>query len=322
MTTAPEVPAAIRGLAHAAAASAGVRVVEVDDHVALRQACTLLERVWGRNADGVPISVEMLRSIAHADGAVTLAFPIDAAAADPSAPVGVAALILAGGTDTYSLIAAAAPGEANRGLGFALKQRQRVWALECGRTTMRWTFDPLMARNARFNLAKLGVEIAAYVPSFYGPMDDDINAGDEGDRLVARWQLATAGMPVRGNEVGVAAGGSDRMPLRSNGIGDAAAASGDLIGPPAGAESPEPDLTGASVRAVGPDGEAAYLLGAGEAWCRVPVDVAALRRSDHDQAREWRAATREHFTDALGRGLVVRSFTRSGWYHLVAKGPR
>lgn len=288
-------PQSIRELAETAAAAAAVRVVEIEDSLALRRACTLLERVWGRNADGVPISVELLRSIVHADGAITAAFPN---APDADEPVGIAVLVLANHTDTYSLIAAAAPGQANRGLGYALKQRQRWWAMDRGRTTMRWTFDPLMARNARFNLAKLGVEITDYVPSFYGPMDDNINAGDEGDRLVARWQLATAGMPLRSSETGR----PGRLPKR--------------------AESPDPHLLATQVSKVGPDGAPAYVIGDDEEWCRVPADVLALRRADPGQAREWRSSTRAVLTDALARGLTVRSFTRSGWYHLVQGEPR
>lgn len=56
-----------------------------------------------------------------------------------------------GRQDTYSLVAAA-----DRGLGYAVKQAQRGWAMERGARTMRWTFDPLVGRNARFNLVKLG----------------------------------------------------------------------------------------------------------------------------------------------------------------------
>ena len=53
----------------------------------------------------------------------------------------------------------------------------------------RWTFDPLVARNAWFNLGKLGAVADAFGRAFYGEMTDEINAGDRSDRLVVRWDL-------------------------------------------------------------------------------------------------------------------------------------
>src|SRR5581483_10885895 len=74
-------------------------------------------------------------------------------------------------------------------LGYELKQHQRTWALDRGLTAIEWTFDPLVRRNAYFNLVKLGAEIIRYEPDFYGPMRDATNAGDESDRVVTRWKL-------------------------------------------------------------------------------------------------------------------------------------
>jgi len=78
----------------------------------------------------------------------------------------------------------------NRRIGTALKQHQRMWALERGIDTVVWTFDPLVARNARLNLVNLGVTVRGYEPNFYGAMSDSINAGDESDRVFAWWDLA------------------------------------------------------------------------------------------------------------------------------------
>ena len=44
---------------------------------------------------------------------------------------------------------------------------------------MTWTFDPLVSRNARFNLTKLGAHAVEYLPDFYGAMEDGINSNDE-----------------------------------------------------------------------------------------------------------------------------------------------
>lgn len=79
-----------------------------------------------------------------------------------------------------------------RGVGFALKLHQRAWCLENGMTTMTWTFDPLIARNAHFNLNKLGADAAAFHPDHYGDMTDGVNLGQGSDRLLMRWQLDRA----------------------------------------------------------------------------------------------------------------------------------
>ena len=54
-----------------------------------------------------------------------------------------------------------------------------------------WTFDPLVRRNALFNLARLGARTTRYEVDFYGPVRDAINGEDDTDRLVVEW--ATSG---------------------------------------------------------------------------------------------------------------------------------
>jgi predicted GNAT superfamily acetyltransferase len=76
------------------------------------------------------------------------------------------------------------------GIGRAIKLHQRTWAIERGLDRITWTFDPLVRRNAWFNLAILGADVDAYLPSFYGEMSDAINAGDVSDRLLLAWDLS------------------------------------------------------------------------------------------------------------------------------------
>ncbi len=73
------------------------------------------------------------------------------------------------------------------GLGTAVKMHQWAWAKERGYNSITWTFDPLVRRNARLNILKLGADIVSYHPNFYGNMADDLNSGDESDRLMVRW---------------------------------------------------------------------------------------------------------------------------------------
>jgi predicted GNAT superfamily acetyltransferase len=73
------------------------------------------------------------------------------------------------------------------GVGYALKIDQWNWAKAKKYPHISWTFDPLVRRNAKLNIVKLGVDISAYYPNFYGDMPDVLNAGDESDRLMVFW---------------------------------------------------------------------------------------------------------------------------------------
>ena len=81
------------------------------------------------------------------------------------------------------------PDTEARGVGFGLKQHQRTWSMDRGVMSIEWTFDPLVRRNAHFNLVKLGADAVEYLVNFYGPMDDGINTGEESDRILVRWNL-------------------------------------------------------------------------------------------------------------------------------------
>jgi predicted GNAT superfamily acetyltransferase len=75
----------------------------------------------------------------------------------------------------------------DKGVGYALKIDQWGWAKKKNYSHLSWTFDPLVRRNAKLNIVKLGVDISAYYPNFYGAMPDALNAGDESDRLMVSW---------------------------------------------------------------------------------------------------------------------------------------
>jgi predicted GNAT superfamily acetyltransferase len=94
-----------------------------------------------------------------------------------------------GGTHLHSHMSAVLPKSRDLGIGAMLKRHQFNWALERKIPFISWTFDPLVRRNARFNISKLGVEISAYFQDFYGPMTDLVNAGDASDRLMVKWNV-------------------------------------------------------------------------------------------------------------------------------------
>jgi predicted GNAT superfamily acetyltransferase len=89
----------------------------------------------------------------------------------------------------HSHMLAARPDRRHRGIGAALKLAQRADCLDRGVMTARWTFDPLIARNAHLNITKLGAVCDGFHRNLYGAMTDVLNAGDRSDRLVVRWDL-------------------------------------------------------------------------------------------------------------------------------------
>lgn len=147
-------------------------------------AAELLRTVWGSSQ----VPAEVLRALDFAGGYVAGAF------ADGEM-VGASAGFLApreGRIHLHSHIAGVLAQWQGMHVGSALKLHQRDWALANDICTIEWTFDPLIRRNAFFNLVKLGAAVVAFEPDFYGAMHDAINVGDPTDRAVAEWDLTAA----------------------------------------------------------------------------------------------------------------------------------
>jgi predicted GNAT superfamily acetyltransferase len=94
-----------------------------------------------------------------------------------------------GGLSHHSHVAAVRPEFRGRGIGETLKRAQREAVLAQGINLMTWTFDPLEARNAHFNVHKLGAIARTFVADCYGPMNDALNAGLPSDRFEVEWWL-------------------------------------------------------------------------------------------------------------------------------------
>ncbi|MFF7645948.1 chorismate synthase [Streptomyces canus] len=245
-----------------------VSIRTVHDVAGLAAVSAYFGEVWRTPRTAPPYPAEVLHSLVHAGGAVH-------AAHDGQRLAGACVAVFGppGSQEAYSLVAAAEPG-----LGQAVKQAQRTWALGLGARTMRWTFDPLVARNARFNLAKLGAAGTEYLVDFYGPMRDGVNGGDESDRLTVTWDLTAPG------------------PSYDPGDREAAPATHRA---PDGETLARRDHAGRHV------------------WCRVPDDVVELRAADPALALRWRRAVREVFTEAFGQGFRATGMSRDGWYTLT-----
>ena len=78
------------------------------------------------------------------------------------------------------------------GIGARLKWAQRERALGLGVRSIKWTFEPIKARNAFFNLEKLGAIVSDYEENFYGvdySTSPELKIGLASDRLFAEWRL-------------------------------------------------------------------------------------------------------------------------------------
>jgi predicted GNAT superfamily acetyltransferase len=276
-----------------AAERAGVEVAELHEIAGMHQAAALFIDIWRTAAEDAPCTPQLMRALAHSGNYVAAAW-LDRRL------VGAAVAFLHPGTDGLALhshITGVSDAVRGRGVGLALKQHQRAWALARGIARINWTFDPLVRRNAWFNLVKLGAEGVEYLLNFYGPMADGINAGDETDRCLVTWRLES------GRAVAAAGGHAAEPSL------EALRAAGAEV-----------------VLAEGPDGEPAVAAPAASAppartllaW--VPPDVVALRAADPALALRWRRALRGAMAPAMRRGFVATAMTRSGW--CVLERPR
>lgn len=166
-----------------AARAAGVVIAPAstpDDLDVLR---ATIDAVWG---PAIVPPRNLLRGMALGGACLLVAFDDDR-----SAPVGFALGWLGweGGPHLHSHQVGVTGEARGRGVGLALKLAQRSLALAHGVTEMRWTFDPLLAANARFNLVRLGARAIAFHPHCYGDRTDAFNTGDRTDRLEVSWRL-------------------------------------------------------------------------------------------------------------------------------------
>ena len=302
MTAAPDLPASgavARAWADAerGAQAAGVVVREVSSVADLSAVRQVFDTVWNADPANPAATVELLRAYAHTGQYVVLAQDagsgelLAASVAFLGAPIGRA---------LHSNITGVLPAGLGRSLGFAIKLHQRAWALGRGLDLVTWTFDPLIRRNAWFNLAKLGARPVEYLDEFYGPMDDAINAGDASDRLYVSW-------PLDDPRVAAAAAGQAQVvdvdALRRKG-------SRVLLSIGEGGLAP----------VVG-DAAVASEAGPQTALVQVPPDIEALRGQDPALASAWRSAVRQTLGGAMRAGWQVSGFGRDGWYVLEPPHP-
>ena len=259
--------------------SPSIEIRDLCDRADLREVIEVERRVWGY-ADAaetvpLPILAASVRRGAIVLGAFDAATMIGASYSFPA--------LRQGRTTQWSHMLGVVEERQGRGIGRLLKVRQRERALEMGIGLVEWTFDPLQAANAHFNLARLGAVVEEYEVNAYGESSSPLWRNTESDRFIAQWyirephverRLARRGPVIRASETLAAA-----CVLETRCYGGAV-------------EPGEPDL--------GEDGRRLRV--------EIPATFGPIQAERPDLARAWRTATRAAFGHYLPRGYRVIDF--------------
>lgn len=243
-----------------------VRNLKTDES---RVAAALLSDLWG----GSPMAAPLLVAMEHAGTYVAGAFrgeELEGVCAGFFGPPRERIM--------HSHVAGVRRRSVATGVGTAMKLHQRAWCLDQGVSAMTWTFDPLVARNAAFNVRRLGANLSAYLVDFYGDLTDGVNAGQGSDRILVRWRLDA------------------ELPTQSREPGDA-----PVVLSVAADNSPVVTAAPADARAVALD---------------VPADIGALRQQDPALAARWRHALRDQMRGRWDDGWRPTAVGREGRYLL------
>jgi predicted GNAT superfamily acetyltransferase len=163
----------------------------------------------------------------------------------------------------------------NLGVGRMLKEYQRTTLAATGVTRMFWSFDPLMAKNAHFNINRLGANVTDYVPDMYGTTASPLHLGMATDRLIVR--LDTPPSPRSTMKIGSDHG----LPILT----------------------PFPRLNDVTL-SVGDWSPDVVLI-------EMPTEVLQVLERSPGSAHTWRLAVRDHFRWALKRGYSVTGVHRN-----------
>ena len=236
----------------------------------------IFDEVWPTN-EGTQITANLLQAMVHNGTYLSGVFVegeiVGAAFAFPSVDE-------KRNIHLHSHMTAVKENYRDRSIGSTLKWHQRAWALEHEYEVITWTFDPLVRRNARLNLVKLGVQIFEYFPDFYGDLPDALNAGDPTDRVIARWDLLSK----------TTCGGARFRNLE---------------------KLPDSIPVALSIEDGRPI-QHAVNSNASQILCCLPKDIIEMRSQDSELALRWRLALRAELLPRLTSGWHISGFTHDG----------
>jgi predicted GNAT superfamily acetyltransferase len=177
----------------------------------------------------------------------------------------------------------------NLGLGRRLKEYQRERLRALGATRIFWSFDPLMSKNAYFNLNRLGAEVVEYVPDMYGTTSSPLHLGMPTDRLI--------------------------VSLRTDGHGDRRSSS------VLAADHPVLSAFPRDYDRTMPDNATSTP----SVLIEIPADILGVLARSTSTAEAWRMSVRAHFQWALSNGYTVAGLLRDPLsdrsFYLVTREP-
>lgn len=183
----------------------------------------------------------------------------------------------------WSHMLAVRPEVEGEGIGRRLKAFQRRQLLDSGIDVVFWTFDPLVAQNAHFNLNRLGARVVDYVPDMYGTdTGSALHSGLGTDRFVVRWELNAPSVDL--------------------------ALAGRLV-TTQGRDAPIVNTTASEPTALWVTSPLPLVP---EVRIEVPSDIQSVKAASHEQGLRWRANTRHALLWYLKNGYELVGFGRSG----------
>src|SRR5215510_200239 len=181
------------------------------------------------------------------------------------------------------------PDHRDSGVGFALKRAQWQMVRHQGLDHITWTYDPLLSRNARLNISKLGAVCNTYRRSEYGDMRDGLNAGLPSDRFIVDWWINTRRVDRRLSK-------RARRPLKLDDFSKAE------LQPLYSLHAPQQDDPWPH-----PPEHFSPLEG-NLTLAEIPTDFSTLKDANFSLARDWRFFLRELLETAFSEGYIVTDF--------------
>jgi predicted GNAT superfamily acetyltransferase len=178
-------------------------------------------------------------------------------------------------------------------LGLALKLVQRDRALAQGVALVEWTFDPLQAANAHFNLHVLGAVGVTYGVDVYGSLGGPLHRGTPTDRLIVEWRLNEPHV-IRRLEARASKAGRTMLTARSAEVLDAP----QVVRTRA-------DEAWTRFDGLNDTGSARRVLVA------IPPRFGEMQSLEIEMALEWRFGVREALSSRLAAGYQAVDFYRA-----------
>jgi len=197
----------------------------------------------------------------------------------------------------HSHMLAVLPAYRGRGVGVDLKWAQRDRALAQKIDLVNWTFDPLQAPNASFNINRLGAVTQKYMLDVYGVSDSPLHGGLPTDRFEAEWWIESPRVVELKRGVRLVREGWEKLPSvnPTRDLGNGFRSSEDAL---------------------------RLELDDKEILVEVPANLTEMMGRERELALDWRMKTRRVFQSYFPRGYRVEGFHRAEgrcYYRLAKK---